>query len=67
MLLKKCLCKLEKLENGNPTIYKEQGAIYESRGEIQRAITIYEKYLQISPNANDRQAIKSKILQLAQQ
>ena len=66
-IAEKMIKQAQQLENGNPMIYKEQGAIYESRGEIQRAITIYEKYLQISPNANDRQAIKSKILQLAQQ
>ena len=63
----KMITQAERLENGNPMIYKEQGAIYESRGEIQRAIAVYEQYLQISPNANDRQAIRSKILQLAQQ
>ncbi len=57
----------ERLENGNPKVYKEQGAIYESRGEVQRAIAVYEQYLQISPNANDRQVIRSKISQLAQQ
>ena len=63
----KMLMQAENLENGNPTIYKEQGAIYESRGEIRRAIAVYERYIQLSPNAHDKQTIKSKIAQLAQQ
>ena len=66
-IAEKMIAQAEKLENGNPMIYKERGAIYESRSEMLRAIAAYERYLQISPNANDRQAIKSKISQLTQQ
>lgn len=55
------LAKAIKLEDGNPDIYKEQGAIFEGRGEKSEAILAYQKYLQLLPNASDRQIIEQRI------
>ena len=64
----KMITRAKNLEkDGNPNIYKEEGEIYEGKGEIQRAIGIYELYIQLFPNAHDKQAIRSKISQLSQQ
>ena len=49
------------LESGNPDIYKEQGAIFELRGERVQAIEAYNQYIVLSPNALDRSLIQSKI------
>jgi tetratricopeptide (TPR) repeat protein len=51
-------------ESGLPDIYKEQGAIYEQRGDKRAAVQAYNKYLTLSPNAPDRHEIESRILGL---
>jgi tetratricopeptide (TPR) repeat protein len=48
-------------ESGYADIYKEQGAIYEVRGDIRSAVQSYNKYLGLSPNALDRGEIESRI------
>lgn len=53
------------IESGLPDIYKEQGAIYESRGDTRSAITSYNKYLALSPNAPDREEMEARINSLA--
>lgn len=53
-------------ESGNPELYKEQGAVFEQRGDLRAAAEAYNKYLGLSPNAPDRQVIESRILNLGQ-
>lgn len=52
-------------ESGLPEIYKELGAIYETKGDFRAAVTAYNKYLALSPNAPDRKEIESLINSLA--
>ena len=52
-------------ESGLPEIYREQGAIYEIKGDIRASVQAYNKYLALSPNAPDRQEIEAKILSLS--
>lgn len=49
------------IESGLPDIYKEQGAVYESRGDARSAHAAYSKYLMLSPNAPDRGQIEQRI------
>ncbi len=63
----KMIAQAEKLSGANPLIYKEQGEIYEQKGQVQRAIAVYERYIQTAPNAYDKKIIESKILKLSQQ
>jgi tetratricopeptide (TPR) repeat protein len=48
-------------ESGYADIYKEQGAVYELRGDVRSAAQAYNKYLGLSPNAPDRAEIESKL------
>lgn len=48
-------------ESGYADIYKEQGAIYEIKGDIRAAVQSYNKYLGLSPNATDRGEIEARI------
>lgn len=50
-----------KIESGNPGIYKEQGALFESKGDLQKAIQAYRQYFVLDPNAADRMAIEQRI------
>lgn len=49
------------LESGNPDIYKEQGAIYHMKGMADEAVTNYDTYLRLAPNATDRGEVESRI------
>jgi tetratricopeptide (TPR) repeat protein len=51
-------------ESGYPEIYKEQGALFEIKGDRAAAVRAYQKYLGLSPNASDRLSIESKITSL---
>lgn len=51
-------------ESGNPDIYKEQGAIFEVKGDARAAMESYNKYLTLSPNAPDKREIENRILNL---
>jgi tetratricopeptide (TPR) repeat protein len=42
-------------ESGYEEIYKEQGALFEARGDRPAAIRSYCKYLELSPNSKDKQ------------
>jgi regulator of sirC expression with transglutaminase-like and TPR domain len=53
-------------ESGNPEIFKEQGAIFEQRGDQRAAAEAYEKYLALSPNARDREEVRGRINSLGQ-
>jgi tetratricopeptide (TPR) repeat protein len=51
-------------ESGYAEIYREQGALFERKGDLTLAAAAYEKYLQLSPNAPDKkqvEAVLSKI------
>jgi tetratricopeptide (TPR) repeat protein len=48
-------------ESGNADIYKEQGAIYELKGDSRAAVQSYNKYIGLSPNATDRGEIEARI------
>lgn len=48
-------------ESGLPEIYREQGAIYEIKGDSRAAVAAYNKYLTLSPNAPDRVEIETLI------
>lgn len=52
-------------ESGNPEVYKEQGAIFEKKGQMDEAASAYDRYLQLKPNAADRDAIQLKIQSLS--
>lgn len=48
-------------EPGLSDIYKEQGAIFELKGEVQHAIEAYNQYFVLDPNAPDRTQIEQRI------
>lgn len=52
-------------ESGFAEIYREQGAIYEIKGDPRSAAQAYNKYLGLSPNAPDRVEIENKISRLS--
>ncbi len=52
-------------ESGLPEIYKEQGAVYETKGDIRAAVQAYNKYLTLSPNAPDRHEIEARITMIS--
>lgn len=59
------LQEAQKIESGNPNIYKELGAIYEKKKMPSEAIRSYETYLQLLPNAADAANIQKRIETLA--
>ncbi|MFN9068851.1 MAG: tetratricopeptide repeat protein, partial [Bdellovibrionales bacterium] len=48
-------------EDGYADIYKEQGALFQLRGDQEAAIESYEMYLELSPNAPDKIQIQMMI------
>ena len=51
-------------ESGFAEIIREQGAIFQSRGKNVEAIRAYEMYLELSPNALDKNDIRGQISRL---
>ncbi len=51
-------------ESGYADIYREQGLIFETKGDGTAAAQAFNKYLGLSPNAADRAEIEAKLLQL---
>ncbi|MEQ1721561.1 MAG: tetratricopeptide repeat protein [Pseudobdellovibrio sp.] len=51
-------------ESGFPEIYREQGYIFEKKGNPPQAVLSFKKYILLSPNAPDRDIVVSKIKQL---
>lgn len=51
-------------ESGYEEIYKEQGALFESRGDTVSAIRSYCKYRELSPNSKDQDQIQAQIREL---
>lgn len=52
------------LESGRPEIYREQGALFELRGDMRAAAAAYNKYLTLSPNAPDRASVEGQLNRL---
>ena len=52
-------------ESGNPEVYKELGAIHETKGEKPLAVQAYQQYLVLFPNAPDRKIIEARMENLA--
>ena len=48
-------------ESGNADIYKEQGQIYEMKGDLQRAVESYNQYFVLDPGAPDKELILNRI------
>ncbi len=48
-------------ESGLSEIWKEQGAIYELKGDMQHAIESYQQYFVLDPDAPDRAQIEERI------
>lgn len=48
-------------ESGYAEIYKEQGAIYEQKGDPNHAIEAYQQYLALDPDAPDKDLIENRI------
>jgi tetratricopeptide (TPR) repeat protein len=51
-------------ESGYAEIFREQGAIFQSRGSPREAVKAYETYLELSPNAPDKSQVEALIAQL---
>jgi len=51
-------------EPGLADIYKEQGAIYELKGDVNHAIVAYQQYFVLDPDAPDRIQIEQRITAL---
>lgn len=49
------------MESGNAEIYREQGAVFEARGDPSSAAAAYNKYLTLHPNAPDKNDIESRL------
>ncbi len=48
-------------ESGYPEIYREQGYIFEKKGQFKDANEAFETYLELSPNAPDRNVVQGRI------
>lgn len=59
------LTEAEKRESGNPDIYKESGALYHMQGQLIKAAEFYKRYLQLSPDAKDKDFIQKQLSDLA--
>ncbi len=52
------------VESGNPNIYKEQGAVYQMKGMAKEALTAYDQYLALVPNAVDKAEVQAQMRQI---
>jgi tetratricopeptide (TPR) repeat protein len=55
------LREAQSLESGNPEVYKEQGALFHSKGQADEAIAAYDTYLRLVPSADDKAEIEDRI------
>lgn len=49
------------MESGSADIYREQGSIFEVKGDLPAAAAAYNKYLTLSPNAPDKNEVENRI------
>lgn len=52
------------IEHGNPVVWRENGLIFEQKGEFALAMEAYKKYLILNPNAQDRNQIVQRMREL---
>ena len=55
------LREAEAKESGNPDLYKELGAIYQTKGMGEEALKSYDRYLALMPNAPDRRQVEAQM------
>lgn len=48
-------------ESGFADLYRELGAIYQTKGVAEEALKAYENYLQLNPSANDRGQVEAQM------
>ena len=53
------------IQTGDPHLYKELGALHEMTGNYREASGAYCNYLNLLPEASDRQNIKNRMKKLA--
>ena len=58
---KSMLEQAQELESGHPSVYRELGAIYESKRDFSSALAAYQRYLILAPNAPDAGQIRAKV------
>lgn len=51
-------------ESGNAEIYREQGAIFDTKGDRKASLKAYCLYLELSPNAPDRKKVEARLSEL---
>ena len=57
----------ENIRIGDPHLYKEMGVIYEIKGRYKEAEGAYCNYLNLLPQAVDRQVVRSRMKKLAKE
>lgn len=60
-LAQKIVEKALEIEKGNPEVWRENGLIFEQKGEDALALEAYKQYLIISPSAKDRKSIINRM------
>jgi tetratricopeptide (TPR) repeat protein len=55
------LREAEAKESGNPNVYKELGAIYQTKAMPDEALKAYDRYLALLPNASDRGQVEEQM------
>ena len=46
------------MDRGNPVLYKRLGLVYRAMGDSMRARTAFRKYLEMEPDAADKEEIR---------
>ncbi len=54
----------QSVESGNPDVYKEQGAIFQTKGMVDEAVAAYDTYLKLMPAAPDRADIERRMMRV---
>lgn len=52
------------IEKGNPAVWRENGLLFEQKGEYALALEAYKQYLTLNPSAEDRSAIVQQMKEL---
>lgn len=56
--------KALEIERGNPAVWRENGLLFEQKGEYALALEAYKQYLTLNPSAEDRDAIVRQMKEL---
>ncbi len=60
----KMLNQAATIESGLADIYREQGQVYETKGDRVRALEAYDQYLVLNPSAPDAKQVKQQMMNL---